>query len=103
MPLDIPAIPEDLILPVRALARAAYLLRGVLVESATGRPLDTIFQEQGEALRVAERVLDVWACHLGLDDETWLAEPSPAAACRRAKPGRRRQGNRSSFRRRRGS
>ena len=32
MRLNIPPVPSDLFLPVRALVRAAYLFRGVLVE-----------------------------------------------------------------------
>jgi hypothetical protein len=104
MPLDLPTIPEDFLLPVRALARAACLLRGVVVAAAAGRPLDTILPEQRAALIVAERVLDVWACHLGLDAEIGLAEQgTAAAACRREKPGRRRQGYRPNSRRKRGS
>ena len=67
MALKIPGVPKPLRLPVQALARAAYLLRGAFVEAAEGRPIATILSQRGDDLQRAERVLDTWWAHLGLD------------------------------------
>ncbi len=63
---DIPMIPADLQLPVRALARAAYLFRGVFVQAAKGSAIEQILEERGTALDMADRMLDLWGDHLGM-------------------------------------
>ncbi len=66
MSLSIPDLPPDLLTPVRALARAAYLFRGVLLEAMQGRPLDNVLAEREQALRLADRVLNQWADYVGV-------------------------------------
>ncbi|MCP5521853.1 MAG: hypothetical protein H7A46_09940 [Verrucomicrobiales bacterium] len=68
-PLPIPEIPERAELPVRVLARAAYVFRGLVVQMAEGRTLKEICQEHGHGLLVLERVVDVWAEHFGILEE----------------------------------
>src|SRR5690349_18332974 len=64
---DIPEVPQELRDAVRSLARSGWLFRGVLVAAAEGRPLDELLEEHGESLALAERVLDTWAEHLGIE------------------------------------
>jgi hypothetical protein len=74
--LTIAEVPRELVAPLRVLVKAAHLFRGVVVEMAT-RPLEEIFQERGEALRVAEEALDLWIDRVGLAPVT--AEGSAVA------------------------
>jgi hypothetical protein len=74
MNLEIPTVPSELEAPVRALARAAYLLRGVFVELAKGRPLEEVLEQRGQYLELAERVLDRWVEHLGIEAEEVVEE-----------------------------
>jgi hypothetical protein len=62
----IPMIPADLQTPIRALARAAYLFRGVFVQVAQGSAIEQILQERGATLDMADRTLDLWGNHLGM-------------------------------------
>jgi hypothetical protein len=55
MALKIPGVPKPLRLPVQALARAAYLLRGAFVEAAEGPTIATILSQRGDDLQRAER------------------------------------------------
>jgi hypothetical protein len=66
MSLKIPMLPANLRYPVRSLTRAAYLFRGVLVQSMQGVPLDDILEDREEALLLADRVLDQWADYFGV-------------------------------------
>jgi len=67
MPESIPKIPVELQAPVRALARAAYLFRGFFVQLVERIPLEQILEEQGAILDLADRTLDLWGVHLGLE------------------------------------
>jgi hypothetical protein len=67
MPESISAIPLGLQAPVRALARAAYLFRGVFIQAAEGVPIEQILEERGAVLDLADRTLDLWGAHLGLE------------------------------------
>ena len=44
-------------------------LREAMVEAAEGRPIATILRQRGNDVQLAERVLDTWWDHLGLDAE----------------------------------
>jgi len=66
MSLSIPDLPPELLTPVRALTRAAYLFRGVLREAMHGRPLDSVVDEREQALLLADRVLNLWADYFGV-------------------------------------
>jgi hypothetical protein len=66
MPGGIPTIPGKLQNPIRALARAAYLFRGVFVQVAKGSAIEQILQERGAALDLADRTLDSWGDRLGM-------------------------------------
>ena len=68
-PPPIPPIPDELVDAVSALANAAFLCRGVFVQVAEGKPIDEIFAERGPYLIMAERVIDAWCKHLGIDTE----------------------------------
>jgi hypothetical protein len=52
-----------------ALARAAFMFRGVLIEAAEGSSIEDILAQREEALRVSNRVLNKWCEHLGIDQE----------------------------------
>ena len=71
MPKELPIspIPASLLLQIRSLARAAYILRGVFVLGAEGKPVSDILDERGGVLELANKVLDRWFRHLGLDEE----------------------------------
>jgi hypothetical protein len=60
-------IPGDLFHQICSLARAAFLFRGVFVEAAEGKSITNIIDEREDALLLAERVLDAWSSHLGLE------------------------------------
>jgi len=64
---EIPEIPEILLLPIRSLAQSAYMFRGVFIQSADGKPLQEIYDERGEYLLLADKILDVWIDALDLD------------------------------------
>jgi hypothetical protein len=74
--LVIPNLPLELAVPVGALVKAASLLRGVLVETAT-RPVAEVLHQYAESLRVADRVVTVWVEKVGLRMAT--AEEAAAA------------------------
>ncbi|HSW64783.1 MAG TPA: hypothetical protein VLH56_15965 [Dissulfurispiraceae bacterium] len=66
---EIPPIPDDLRLPIETLVRLAHMFRGVFMQAAEGKPLEEIWQEQGEYLLLGDRVLQAWfeSLHLELD------------------------------------
>jgi len=66
----LPDLPDQSREAVRALARAAFLFRGVFTEAAGGRPVPEILQEREAALELANHVLDLWLPALGIDPET---------------------------------
>ncbi len=68
---NIPTVPANLRCPVRALTRAAYLFRGVLLQTMQGVSLGDALAEREEALRLADRVLNQWADYfdVGADAE----------------------------------
>lgn len=59
--LEIPDIPDDLILPVRCLAQAAYMYHGVFIQAVEGKPIIEILEERSEWLLLAEKAIDIWA------------------------------------------
>jgi len=63
----IPPIPLELKASIRTLVHAAYLLRGFFVQVAEGVPVEQILEEQGALLDLADRTLDLWGAHLGLE------------------------------------
>jgi hypothetical protein len=65
----IPKVPTKLEEPVRALARAAYVFRGVFVQAAEGKAISEILSERQAVLALAEEVLDAWYTHLNLAGE----------------------------------
>lgn len=65
MNLNIPPVPENLLCPVRALSRAAYLFRGVLLAMMQGTALDDVLATREEALRLADHVVNRWADYFG--------------------------------------
>jgi hypothetical protein len=65
----IPSIPKELDSPIRSLANAAYLFRGVFVQAAEGKSIEDIVNEREEVLLLAEKVVDTWCAHLGIDSE----------------------------------
>ncbi len=66
----IPKLPRGTREAVAPLARAAFIFRGVFVEAADGRPIEDILDERHDAVALANRVLDHWLMHLGIDPET---------------------------------
>lgn len=77
----IPEIPHELRDAVSALANSAYTLRGVLrillehMIERDGYPgLPPIVAEKLPYLELADRVVDGWCEHMGIDPD---AEPSP--------------------------
>ena len=57
---EIPDIPEDILLPIQVLVRIGYMFRGVFMQSADGKSLQEIYDERGEYLLFADRVLNAW-------------------------------------------
>jgi hypothetical protein len=68
-PPPIPLIPSELVDAVSALAHAAFIFRGIFVQITEGKSVDEIFAERGPYLVMAERVIDTWCEHLGIDPE----------------------------------
>ena len=68
MNLKMLEVPEELILPVQTLARAACLLQGVFAQAIEGCPVDHIVEDRGDYLELACQVIDLWAVHLGIDE-----------------------------------
>jgi hypothetical protein len=66
---EIPAIPGALADPIHALTRAALLFRTVFGQLEEGTSLPEIFAAHGPHLLMAERVIDTWCRHLGIDPE----------------------------------
>ena len=64
---EIPNIPEDLLMPIRSLAHSAYMFRGVFMQSADGKSLQEIYDERGEYLLLADKVLNAWIEALNLE------------------------------------
>jgi hypothetical protein len=52
MSLHIPRIPKNLEEPVRALARSAFLFRGIIVELGQGKSLEEVAAERGDAMKI---------------------------------------------------
>ena len=68
--LEIPHIPENLMLPVRSLAGAAYMFRGVFTQmAAEGKPISEILEERGEYLLTADKVVGLWSEHFELEED----------------------------------
>ena len=67
-PPDIPELPDELTPAVCALAQAAFMFRGVFVQAAEGKPVEEIFEERAEHLALAEKVVDAWCRHLGVEE-----------------------------------
>jgi hypothetical protein len=61
-----PRLPAPFVLPVRSLTRAAYLLRGVLVEALQREPLGDLSPEREQVLLLADEVVDEWADYFGV-------------------------------------
>jgi hypothetical protein len=55
---------------VRALARSAFIFRGLFVKCGEGQPIRAILEEHHEVLVLASEVLDRWLGMLGIDPET---------------------------------
>ncbi len=68
--LEIPHIPDNLMLPVRSLAGAAYMFRGVFTQmAAEEKPISEILEERGEYLVTANKVVDLWSEHFELEED----------------------------------
>jgi hypothetical protein len=65
MSLHLPALPEPLVPPVRALVEAAWLFRGLLAEAGATPRVRRLLSQRLKAVLLAEKVLDRWAEHLG--------------------------------------
>lgn len=69
-PPEMPPVPEgDLRDAVSTLANAAYLFRGVFLQLANGTALDDVFEERAPYLIMADKVVNKWCEHLGLNDD----------------------------------
>ena len=64
---EIPDIPEDILLPIQILVQTGYMFRGVFMQSADGKPLQEIYDERGEYLLLADKVLNAWIEALRLE------------------------------------
>jgi hypothetical protein len=72
-PPSIPVIEnDDLREAVIALARSAWIMRGLFRQAESGRPIKQLLQEHEEAATVADEVIDKWMDHLGISDENEL-------------------------------
>lgn len=67
--LPIPELGEEAQLPVRVLASAAYLFRGVFQQLAEGKTLKEVYLERGDYLLQCDLVVDVWCKHFGIPEE----------------------------------
>lgn len=69
-----PVIPtienDDLRTAVRALARAATIVRALFLQARDGRPIDQIVEEHDEAEKLADAVIDTWTGYFGFDKES---------------------------------
>lgn len=67
--LKIPPVPKELILPVRSLANAAYLLRQLmLVSAAEGRAVKELLLENEPSVRAADMAIETWCKHFGIPE-----------------------------------
>lgn len=66
---QIPAIPQDLLLPISSLVRTCSLFQGVLIQMAEGKPWEEIAHERGEYLELGEKILTAWMRKLGIDND----------------------------------
>ena len=60
-------IPDDILLPIQTLVRVGYMFRGVFMQSADGKSLQEIYDERGEYLLLADKVLNAWIEALDLE------------------------------------
>lgn len=68
--LEIPDIPDNLMLPIRCLAEAAYMFRGVFTQAAAEeKPISEIIEERGEYLLTADKVVGLWSEHFELEED----------------------------------
>ena len=68
--LEIPHIPDNLFLPIRSLAGAAYMFRGVFTQmAAEEKPISEILEERGEYLLTADKVVGLWSEHFELEED----------------------------------
>jgi len=66
---EIPAIPDDLLLPIHTLVGLANMFRGVFMQAADGKPLSEIYEERGEYLLLADKVLNAWVEAVDLETD----------------------------------
>ena len=72
-PPAIPAIDDDdLRAAVSALTRAACVMRALFLHAAEGEPIKQLLEQHDEAATLAEKVIDRWREHLGIDNEDAL-------------------------------
>jgi hypothetical protein len=55
---------------IRALARCAFIFRGVFIKAGEGQPIRTILEEHQATVILANEVLDKWLGMLEIDRET---------------------------------
>lgn len=88
MSLEIPILPEELVLPVRSLARAADIMRRALAEAAQSpTPIEVVCKHR-DVLLLAEKIITRWVTHLGLHDELDDLPHDTAKRIRSIDPGR---------------
>jgi hypothetical protein len=67
--LPIAPVPAELMEPLETLLRAAHLFRAALVHLASGASFEELASTHTFYLLMAERAVDRWAQHLGVDLE----------------------------------
>jgi hypothetical protein len=66
--LELPPVPEQLLVPISALVRSAALLGQFVAEMAEGASLETVASSEDWCLLdLADRVIRRWAEHVGID------------------------------------
>jgi hypothetical protein len=84
---------NEVLAAVRTLARAAGIFRDAFVQAVEGLPASQILDTWGDALVMADEVINHWASHLGLDAEAPPDGPNgagdPGRGTKRSGPGRR--------------
>jgi hypothetical protein len=65
----IPAIPEELLIPIGALVRSSVRLRIAFCSLAGGAPVEELLDGFSYQLDLANRVVNTWITHLEIDEE----------------------------------
>ena len=72
-PPAIPAIEDDNLRDaVSALTRAACVMRALFLHAAEGEPIKQLLEQHDEVATLADKIIDKWREHLGMDNEDAL-------------------------------